>query len=95
MSGRGHGEAVPSVSGAAQRAWYVFKHYHAASARDPRISYLSGYQRCAADMLVDMFELGGWDTLTRRLLEVLEQLAVEREAVRLTTAEVVDGNVGD
>lgn len=79
--------APESVAAAAHKSWYQFKHFNPASAQDPRLSYLSGYQRCASDMLADLFQFGGWDSLTRRLLEVFEQLVIEREAIRMVTDE--------
>lgn len=77
------GVAVPNVAEAANKSWYRFKHFNAGSSTDPRICYVSGYHRAVADLMVDQFQFGGWDTLTRRLLEVFEYLADEREAVRI------------
>jgi hypothetical protein len=87
---RASGEAVPNVAEAATKSWYVFKHFNPGSATDPRLSYVSGYRRCAADMLADLFEFGGWDVLTRRMLEVLEDLGIQREAVRMVTEDGPD-----
>jgi hypothetical protein len=77
------GGAVPNVAEAAKKSWYVFKHFNPGSASDPRLSYITGYQRAVADMLVDEFRFGGWDELTRRMLDVFEYLADQREAVRI------------
>jgi hypothetical protein len=81
------GVAVSSPSEAATRSWYAFRHYNPGSAQDPRLCYLSGYSRAVRDMLADQFEFGGWDTLTRRMLEVMEELLVERQAMRLVAEE--------
>lgn len=81
------GEAVPSVADAAERSWWGFRHYNAKSATDPHIAYVMGYRRAAADMLVDLFQFGQWDSITRRMLEVFEELATEREAVDMVTRE--------
>jgi leucyl aminopeptidase (aminopeptidase T) len=82
------GGAVPNVAKAATKSWQVFRYYNPASARDPRLSYITGYQRAVADMLVDQFRFGGWDELTRRMLDVFEYLADQREAVRIVGEEV-------
>jgi hypothetical protein len=82
------GGAVPNVAEAANKSWYVFKHYNAGSATDPRLAYVTGYRRAVGDMLVDQFRFGGWDELTRRMLDVFEYLANEREAVRMVGEEV-------
>lgn len=84
-------EAVPNVSSQALSSWYAFKHFNAGSSQDPKLSYLAGYQRCAADMLVDLFEFRGLDTLLERVLSVFEYLAQEREAVRMVSDEVEQG----
>ena len=85
------GEAVPSVAEAAERTWWAFKHFNAGSATDPHICFVMGYRRAAADMLADQFRFGGWDQLTRRMLEVFEELAIEREAVRIMVDDDDDG----
>jgi leucyl aminopeptidase (aminopeptidase T) len=76
-----------SAGEAANKSWFVFKHYNPGSATDPRLAYVTGYRRAVADMLMDQIQLGGWDSLTRRLLDVLEYLAGEREAVRMVTED--------
>jgi hypothetical protein len=85
------GEAVPSVAEAAERSWWAFRHFNEGSATDPHISFVMGYRRAAADMLVDLFQFGQWDLITRRMLEVFEELAIEREAVRIVVADDDDG----
>lgn len=83
------GEAVPTTAGeAARKSWYVFKHFNPGSATDPRLSYITGYRRGVADMLADLFVFGGWDTTTRRLTEVLEELLRQREAVHMVTDDL-------
>jgi hypothetical protein len=82
------GEAVPSVSEAARKSWYAFKHFNAGSSQDPYLSYLSGYQRAVADMLVDQFQFRGLDDLLERVLATFDYLAREREAVRQTSEEI-------
>jgi len=82
MTTRKPGEAVPSVGEAAGKSWYVFKYFNPGSATDPHISYVAGYRRAVADCLADLFEFGGWDQITRRMLEVFDDLAVQRDAVR-------------
>lgn len=77
------GRTVPSPSEVAQRSWWSFRHYNPASAEDPRLCYLSGYARATRDMTADLFRLGGWDVVTRRLLEVMEELLIEREGMRM------------
>jgi hypothetical protein len=77
-----------TVAAAANAAWYGFKHYHAGSAEDPQLSYLAGYRRGVADMMADQFGFAGWDTLTHHLADVLDELVLEREAVRLVTDDV-------
>lgn len=84
------GEAVPSVSDAAQNSWYAFKHFNAGSSQDPRLSYLAGYQRAIADMLVDQFQFRGLDLTLERVLDVFQYLAQEREAVRMVTSEPME-----
>jgi hypothetical protein len=97
MARRKPGEAVPprSVADAADKSWWMFKHFNPGSAAEPRIAYVMGYRRAVADMVVDSFEFGGWDILTRRLLEVFEDLAIEREAVRISTAAAARENSED
>ena len=79
---------VPSPTEAATTSWWTFKHYNPASAEDPRLCYLSGYQRAVKDMLADQFEFGGYAPLTWRMLEVMESLLVERDALRMVAEEV-------
>jgi hypothetical protein len=83
------GGAVPSVADAAEKSWWVFKYYHPATSEDAHLSYVSGYRRAMTDSISDQLGLGGWDSLTRRLLEVLEELLIERQIVR----EAVDDGV--
>jgi hypothetical protein len=75
------------VGTAADKSWYTFKYYHPRTAEDPHVAFVQGYRRAVADMLVDQFRFGGWDTLTRRMLEVFEELTVERDAVRHVDSE--------
>jgi hypothetical protein len=86
-------EAAKTVSSAADRAWYKFKYYHPRTAEDPHLSFVFAYRRACTDMLADSFGFAGWDVLTRRLLEVLEELVVEREAV--LTVDEMTGEVFD
>ena len=79
------GEAVPSVDEAANSSWYAFKHFSAGSAQDPHLSYVAGYRRAAADMLADLFQFGQYGPLTQRMLEVFEDLANQREGIRVYT----------
>lgn len=88
MPAKAPGEAAPSVSQAARDSWYVFKHFNEGSSKDPQLSYLAGYQRCAADMMVDLFELRGFDSLLERVLGAFEYLTREREAIRMATEEL-------
>ena len=90
MPSKAPGTAAPRVAEAAVKSWHVFKYYNPGSARDPQLSYVSGYRRAVADMMADQFEFGGWDTLTRRLLEVFEDLAIQREAVRMVQEDLSD-----
>lgn len=89
MVRQSQGFGVPSPSEAAQTSWWTFRHFNSASAEDPRLCYLSGYQRAVKDMLADQFDFGGYAPLTRRMLEVMESLLVERDALRMV-AEVVE-----
>ena len=81
------GEAVPNAAEAGRKSWYVFRHFNPGSATDPRLSYITGYRRGVADTMSDLFQFGGWDTATYRLIEVLEELSRQREAVRMVTDE--------
>jgi hypothetical protein len=86
-------ESSKTVASAADRAWYKFRYYHPRTAEDPHLSFVFAYRRACTDMLADQFGFSGWDLLTRRLLEVLEELVVERQAVQMvdeTTGEVFD-----
>lgn len=85
--------ATKTVDSAADKAWWIFKHYHPKTAEDPRLSFVFAYRRACTDMLADQFGFAGWDLLTRRLLEVLEELVVERQAVLMVdqaTGEVFE-----
>jgi hypothetical protein len=92
------GGAAPknSPASAAEQAWWKYRHYHPASAEDPHLAFVFAYRRAVTDMLADQFAFAGWDVLTRRLLEVLEELVVEREAelslnmVDPATGEVIE-----
>ena len=84
------GGAVPNAAEAAERSWWTYRHYNPKSAVDPHTSYVIGYRRAVADMLADLFQFGGWDELTRRLLEVFEELAITREAVRMAGTDTDD-----
>jgi hypothetical protein len=84
-------EASKTVASAADRAWFKFKYYHPATSQDPHLSFVFAYRRACTDMLADQFGFAGWDALTHRLLEVLEELVVEREAV--LTVDSMTGEV--
>jgi len=79
---------VPSPNEAANTSWWTFKHFNSASAQDPRLCYLSGYHRAVKDMLADQFDFGGYAPLTRRMLEVMEALLIERDALRMVADEM-------
>jgi hypothetical protein len=86
-------EPPKAVATAADKAWWTFKYYHPKTAEDPRLSFVFAYRRACTDMMADQFGFAGWDLLTRRLLEVLEELVVERQAVAmvdLMTGEVLE-----
>ena len=86
-------EPPKSVASAADKAWFKFRYYHPRTAEDPRLSFVFAYRRACTDMLADQFGFAGWDQLTHRLLEVLEELVVERQAVLMVdeaTGEVFD-----
>lgn len=81
-----------TVAEAANSSWYAFKHFNAGSSQEPHLSYLAGYRRGVADSMADQFGFAGWDLLTHRLVELLDELVLEREAVRIVTGEVAAGN---
>jgi hypothetical protein len=86
-------EAPKTVNSAAESAWFKFKYYHPKTAEDARLSFVFAYRRACTDMLADQFGFAGWDLLTRRLLEVLEELVIERQAVMMVdeaSGEVFD-----
>lgn len=88
MPKRAPGETVSrSVAEAANGSWFAFKHFNAGSSQEPRLSYLAGYRRGVADAMADQFGFAGWDLLTHRLVELLDELVLEREAVRMVTED--------
>jgi hypothetical protein len=66
----------------AERSWYAWKHYNAASADVPQASYFGGYARGYRDALADSVEFNGLQASIDRLANLLEDRRVEREAVR-------------
>lgn len=80
------GEAM-SVNEAADKSWWGFRHYNPRTATDPRLSYIRGYTRAYRDCLADTAGLSGLQPLLERLVALLEEGAVEREAVRMAMDE--------
>ena len=91
-------EAPKTVASAADKAWWKFKYYHPKTAEDAHLSFVFAYRRAVTDMLADQFGFAGWDLLTHRLLEVLEELVIERQAVLMvdeSSGEVFDPGGSD
>lgn len=81
------GEAVPNVAEVAERSWWQFRHYNPRSAEDPRMSYVTAYRRGYRDCLADTAEFVNLQRSVERLVELLEESSIEREAVRMTADE--------
>jgi hypothetical protein len=76
------GEAVPASKRGPERAWFIFKYLNPASAEDPKTSFVAGFNRAYRDSIADQVEFSDLQRLLGRLLDVLEELRVERDVVR-------------
>lgn len=82
------GSGVPTtVAEAADKSWWTFKHYNPGSARDPRVTYITAYQRGYRDALADTAQFSGLQGSVERLADLLAEGALEREAVRMVAEE--------
>jgi hypothetical protein len=79
------GRAVPS----ADRAWFIYKYLNPVSAEDPRTAFTAGFHRAYRDSISDQVDFAGLLPLLQRLLDLLEELRVERDVVR----SIADGEV--
>lgn len=70
-----------------EQAWYVFKYVNPASAEDPKSSFLGGFHRAYRDSVSDQADFAQLLPLLNRLVELLEDLRVERDVVRSMAQE--------
>jgi hypothetical protein len=75
------------MSTSARQSWHAWRRYNPASASDPQASYEGGYLRGYRDALADTVEFQGLHQSVDRLANVLTDLLIEREAVRLALDE--------
>jgi hypothetical protein len=77
------GGAVPNVTETADKSWWSFRHFNPRTAEDPRLSYITGYQRGYRDALNDTAQFASLQVSVERLANLLEDGRIEREAVQM------------
>jgi hypothetical protein len=82
MANPDRGTAAPSKHRSPEQAWYVFKYLNPVSAADPKASFIAGFSRAYRDSISDQVDFAGLVPLLQRILNLLEDLAVERDVVR-------------
>jgi hypothetical protein len=93
MPGTTSGEAVSSADRrqlTPERAWYIFKYVNEVSAEDPKRSFIAGFERAYKDSLIDQTDFIELRAMLRRMLDLLEQLAIERDVVRAVASGEVE-----
>jgi hypothetical protein len=86
MSNSTPSEAVPNVSAAADRYWWAWRHYNPRQSADPHAAAVAAYKRGYRDCLADTLTFSNLQTSVERLVELLEEWSIEREAVMMATA---------
>ena len=79
---------VPNTAEAADKSWWTFRHYNPRTSEDPRLSYIRAYQRGYRDALADTAIFAGLQGDVQRLVALLEDGRVEREALLLVAEEM-------
>jgi hypothetical protein len=74
---------VPNVAEVADKSWWGFRHFNPRTSEDPRLSYITAYQRGYRDALADTTIFAGLQADVQRLVELLECGRVEREALEM------------
>jgi hypothetical protein len=66
----------------AEKAWWVWRHYNARQASDPRSAFMAGYRRAYLDAISDTSQFARLPESLERLSDLLEDARIEREAIR-------------